>query len=89
MWYRQRFRRGFEPVVQVNIAKIMILTFLGIRVSNFDASKPKLKSVPLPAVTKAIRLVCVNCGTGMPMQGVQNFLPYWIGAHMHAAGQQC
>lgn len=90
MWYRQCLSRVFELVVQVNLAKIMILEFLGIRVSSSDGRKQKVNSVPLPAMTKAIQSVCVNCGTGMPIQGVQScFLPYCTGAHLHAAGQHC
>lgn len=39
--------------------------FRNHRVNNFDGSKQKVNSIPLPAVIKAIRLVCVNCLTGM------------------------
>lgn len=90
MWYRQCLSRVFEPVVQLYMAKIMVLEFLGIRVSNFDGGKQKVKTLsPSLLSIKAVRCV-LTVVLECHMQGVQScFLPYWIGAHMHAAGQQC
>lgn len=75
----------FEPVVQVSIAKItLLLIFRNQRVNNLDGSKQKVNSVPLPAVIRAMGLVCVSCGTGMLYAGCAKLLSSLVDRSTHA-----
>lgn len=63
--------------MQLKIAKII---FRNHRVNNVG-SKQKVNCVPFPAMMKAVKLMSINCGTGMPYVGcVKLLFPSWTGA---------